>query len=144
MKMSKELLNALKIEMDCECNIDDFIFADSVIINKYRENTCICGTPIKYQYTIKHKNSNEYIGPIGSECIKYFEGYEEYNTFLKLDKKIIAGGKLKGYPFNEMTEVSLKWWYYKCKSTKKYALDLKQYYKFKYIDKLHLPLYCGS
>lgn len=144
--MSKELLNALKVEMDCECNIDDFIFANDsfTFISKYRENTCICGTPIKYQYTIKHKTSKKYISPIGSECIKYFEGYKDYNTFLKLDKKIIAGGKLKGYPFNEMTEVSLKWWYYKCKSTKKYSLDLKLYYKLKYIDKLQLPLYYGS
>ena len=135
----KKLLPAIAEYLDIDkCNVDDFIFHEDNTLTDEEYERCICGVQIQYKYSIKHKKSGDIIYPIGSECIKHFD-MEEFNKLEKLKKLneyTIQGGKLKGYPFNEMTEESLKWWYYKCKSTKKYALDLKLYYKLKYIDKL--------
>jgi len=64
----------------------------------HSDETCICGKQhIKHCHIIKHKETNEILNPVGSECVKRFNNYQmnnqaniltyKYNIFNNKGKK---------------------------------------------------------
>lgn len=139
--MSKALLNGLKEEIGCECNVDDFLFeGDHTTSDNINRDYCICGKPILYKYSIKYIKTGKIIYPIGSECIKHFKlnEFNKLERFKKLNNSKVRGGKYRGKLISELYPRTLEWFYENCNSNKKYVKDIQEYYKLVYIDKIIL------
>ena len=99
------------------------------------DKTCICGKKhIKYLFSLKHKENQVILQPVGSCCIKHFnEAHMNYIVRVSTwGSRLLRTGFYKGKTFDEIIQNHQYIEWLRNHSKKKYFQDLVFYY-----DNLH-------